>query len=132
MKYLSKYKLFENFEETKKELEEICYDLTDYGFEILIRPDNFVTTFSKNHSILEIRKNREIKYFKFGEIEDAVYRIEDFLGERLVQASFKREPRANYRDFPFVICDIDRIKKEIINDHDIVKVGDYYMIFSNE
>ena len=53
MKYLSNYKLFENIE-LKKQVEEICYDLTDIGFNVNIRP----ATFSKKHFVLEIKKKQ--------------------------------------------------------------------------
>ena len=57
-------------------LKEICYELTDNGFEVVI--DNDKLTIKKRSS------NRMIS-FSYSEIEDVLLRIEDYLGNRYVR-----------------------------------------------
>ena len=130
MKYLSKYKLFESLEETKKELEEICYDLTDIGFRFHIYSKSNINS----NNILEVtgpvRKNKKpsetaLRFFFFDEIEEVLYRIKDLLGERILQLSFAINNT-------YVKYDIDKLMKEEIDGDKLGLIGSFGIIFSNE
>ena len=93
MKYLKSYTLYERFsKETKlfesvesdvikKDIEEICYDITDYGkFRVNIAPNP--QRYSKNRWIILISLADHMDYdgFLLSEVEDTLMRIKEYLG----------------------------------------------------
>lgn len=81
MKKIITYKKFNESvsPDTKKDIEEIFYDLTDYGkFKIQIEQ----TSNSIKHSKLAIQKYRGEVPFYFDEIKECVFRLKDYFSNK--------------------------------------------------
>lgn len=78
MKYLKSYKLFESVESDviKKDIEEICYDITDYG---RFRVGN-VSTGTEWMIFISLADHRDYDGFLLSEVEDTLMRIKEYLG----------------------------------------------------
>ena len=71
-------KLFESVESdvVKKDIEEICYDITDYG---RFRVGN-VSTGSTRMIFISLADHRDYDGFLLSEVEDTLMRIKSYLG----------------------------------------------------
>ena len=101
MKYLIKYKLYENQNITEiiQDIDDICLELKDEGFTIIRHSSSFKGFLDKEReSYLEIIKMiDEIEQpFEYEEVEDVVERLKDFMS----QNGFKTE--VNLRKSPFM------------------------------
>ena len=88
MKYLKSYTLYERFSKetklfesvesdvVKKDIEEICYDITDYG---RFRVGN-VSTGSTRMIFISLADHLDYDGFLLSEVEDTLMRIKSYLG----------------------------------------------------
>lgn len=82
MKYLKQYKIFES-NISKQDITEMCYDLTDRGFQINFR--NVAVTSDIEYSVKEtcITIDKVVGTFILDdEIVDIILRIADYAGDR--------------------------------------------------
>lgn len=82
MKYLSKYKIFENFEEDKNFIRDVLLELEDKDFKIYVRTDG-------ESSDLKIKRTpyfliAKEDYFTFSEVKDELLTIKSYLEDRWV------------------------------------------------
>lgn len=99
MKYLNSYRLFESGftsniagtgtvdDDTIKTIEEICYDITDEGFNIILNRGVISRDLSPNGreiSYIQIDKRIGSNEFKYSEVKDVVDRIVNYLDSRFV------------------------------------------------
>ena len=99
MKYLKTYQIFESLstEDVRKDLTEICYELTDGRFGIKIYDDSDFPGWGhipgtgmnpprveRDDKILCIYLSNDIesKGFSFDEVREVVLRVVDYLGDR--------------------------------------------------
>ena len=98
MKYLNTYKIFEvnetQWEETHDEIKDIFQDLIDDNkFSVEIRPrcyaqKGLLQPISENHGIViikQLKNEQKMIPFRFSEIEDYVYRLKDYLGDKITR-----------------------------------------------
>jgi hypothetical protein len=104
MKHIKTYKIFESNDNVRKNLTEICYELTDGRFDIKIYDDNEFPGWGSipgsgmnvphaliqqanvelNDKILCIYLSDYMDYngFSFDEVREVVLRVVDYLGDR--------------------------------------------------
>jgi hypothetical protein len=89
MKHLKEWKLFENksdFEEIKSTLKDLCLDLTDEYYRIMIAANSVLK--SPNWSLYPGRPryilgiSKEVEYFNFSDIKDVILNVKDYLGDK--------------------------------------------------
>ncbi len=88
MKHLKSYKLFESTESDviKKDIEEICYDITDYGrFQVDIRYNIRYSSINRKEEkrwiiFLSLADPMDYDGFLLSEVEDTLMRIKSYLG----------------------------------------------------
>ena len=78
MKHLKLYKLFESI--SKQDIIEMCYDLTDIGFEITFR--KMTIAGSNDETCITIEKTNGSSFTLDNEIIDIILRIVDYVGDR--------------------------------------------------
>jgi hypothetical protein len=88
MKYLKRYKLFENKEELIEDIKDIIIDLEDLG-NVFVKIDfshlNGYICFEPTNPILPTGGYR---YITFNEIEDYFIRLVGFLGDKVINISY--------------------------------------------
>jgi hypothetical protein len=87
MKYLSKYKIFENFDDDKNFIRDVLLELEDKGFSIQIRPDGMngilMITEPTPYFIITLDTFR-IKTFTFSDVKDELLTIKSYLEDRWI------------------------------------------------
>ena len=86
MKYLSKYKIFENFDEDKQFIGDVFLELEDKGFSIQIKPDglNGILMITDPTPYFIIGLSTGIKTFTFSDVKDELLTIKSYLEDRWV------------------------------------------------
>ena len=96
MRYL---KLFESFDDVKKDIEEICYELTDgrfavkvydnfpgwgniSGVGVAVHPDEWKLSAENKIVVISLSDYRDYEGFSFDEVKEVVLRLIDYLGDR--------------------------------------------------
>lgn len=91
MKHLKSYKLFESVDSNdfvSKDIQEICYDLTDYNrFSVDIRYTmSYSSRTGKDESrwviFISLKNHLDYDGFLLSEVEDVLMRIKSYLGEK--------------------------------------------------
>lgn len=142
MKYLKRYNESVNDKET---LEELCYDLTDYGkFKIDIRPiflrkDELVKYFgidneNVNYIFGALSENQRedsngLGSFTYNEVKDILHRIKDYLGDKFIKimfATLMSTDDANNSKINTPWIDEDKL-----NVRDCNNIRDFIIIFKN-
>jgi hypothetical protein len=85
MKYLSKYKIFENFEDDKKIIKDVLLELEDKDFNIYVRKDGQSSDLkiTKRYPYFLIAKAGN-QNFTFSEVKDELLTIKSYLEDRWV------------------------------------------------
>ncbi len=91
MKHLKKYN--ENSDISKSDLQDICLELEDNGFEV-----EFKYRYGLNH--IKISKNN--KSFKYDEVKEVMLRLKEYLGDLY-------EKTLVYQALDYYICDFDEV-----------------------
>jgi len=86
MKYLTKYKIFENFDEDKRFIEDVLLELEDKGFSVQIRPDgmNGILMITEPTPYFIIGVRPDIRTFTFSDVKDELLTIKSYLEDRWI------------------------------------------------
>ena len=113
MKYLLESAEYEK----DQTLKEICYDLTDEGFEVEF--SNFkiwgLNLIMKQIEITKPENSLIVKYFLYSEIEDTFLRIVDYLGDDFIAIHIYFQSERIDRSFIYYAEkeDIPKLKSKI-------------------
>jgi hypothetical protein len=103
MKYLIKYKIFENSLNFLSDISDILLELKDINFNVEIdtKPDIIEITISKNKHYL--RYGGRTSEFKYSDIEDTVDRLLDYTHQSnmITTVNFGRNMKGGYRIINF-------------------------------
>ncbi len=118
----------------KETLEELCYDLTDYGrFKIDIRPMELssdimmrffgIDNVHTNYIFGSLgSKEIDVKTFTYKEVVDVVHRIKDYLGDKFIKSMFATPMSTDMNDTPW-------IDEDKLNIRDMNNIRDFIIIF---
>jgi hypothetical protein len=86
MKYLSKYKIFENFEEDKNFIGDVLLELEDKGFSIQIKPDglNGILMITEPTPYFVISVSPGMRTFTFSDVKDELLTIKSYLEDKWI------------------------------------------------
>ena len=76
---------------SSKDVEEICYELTDlgYDFQIYNNTEKVILDPFPGNVLIAVLIDKKLKKSKYQEIEDTLLRLIDFLGKNLISISIK-------------------------------------------
>ncbi len=94
MKYLKYFESNIIHSSIKEDIEDICLELSDIGFEIYVVKENSMQyDFGKPIYIIQISKKLDEEtlsfagdneYFNYSDVEEVIERIKDYLGNRFI------------------------------------------------